>query len=177
MQHYAWFSKMLTPAIRPADLWRESATRHWSRSSALVIGTALGLSLAGAPVARSAQTDSQLSIETGNQLSIETGNVIEEITVGAITQRICGGRSCTCPTGQIVTGGGAQCAAPLLDTLQESGSLNSQSWQATCTRLIETRRPAGVATTGGGGTTEPVVVDIQRFPVAPATTQVFCATP
>ena len=172
MQHYAWLRTILTSAIRRTSTRRrkESAMRHWLRSCALVIGTALGLSLAGAapPVARSAQTD--------NQLSIETGNVIEEITVGAITQRICGGGSCACQGGQIATGGGAQCNGR--DTLMMSMPVGSpaNTWVATCQQLTEIRLPVNV--TNGGATVIPIVVDIRRVDgVAPVMTRVICATP
>ena len=172
MQDYASFRQMLESAIRrSAGQWRETATRHGRRSRALVIGTALGLVLAGAPpVVRSAQTD--------NQLSIDTGDVISEITVNAITQRTCAGPLCMCPAGQIVTGGGAQCVG--MDTLQQSIPFGdpATSWRASCVRLMERRLREMVL--GGQNaliTANPIVEDIQRFTIPPATTHVICATP
>jgi hypothetical protein len=176
MQHDAWFKRMLPSTIGRTSTGqqKESAMRHWFRSGALVIGTALGLSLAGAPVARSAQTDNQLSIEAGNQLSFEAGEVIREITVGAITQRTCGGGSCACQGSQIATGGGAECVAR--DTLMVSAPSGSpaNAWVARCQRLTEIRLPASVTT--GGTTVTPVVVDIVRQDgVPPLMTHVICA--
>ena len=154
--------------------------RHWFRSSALVIGTAIGLSLVGAPVARSAQTDNQLSVETGNQLSLESGEVSSEITVGAITQRTCVGGTCACLAGQIATGGGADCAGR--DTLVTSVPSGVTGWEARCQQLTEFRRQVQVivpATPGNpfGNTVEPVVADVVRLPSAPSTIHVICATP
>ena len=173
MQHDAIFRNMLTSAIRrtSASLWRQTARRHWFRSGALVVGTALGLSLVGTPVARSAQVD--------NQLANEAGEVITQITVNAITQLSCAGPLCACPVGQIATGGGAECAGR--DTLMSSFPSGSpaNSWRANCQRLTEVRRPVLVNTGDGAGVTvEPVVTDIIRidgFP--PIRTHVVCATP
>jgi hypothetical protein len=183
MQHYARLRTMLTSAIRRTSTgqWKESAMRHWFRSCALVMGTALGLSLAGAPVARSAQTDNQLSVETGNQPSLESGEVISEITVGAITQRTCVGGTCACQAGEIATGGGADCAGR--DTLMRSVPSGVTRWEAVCQRLTEFRRRVQVVSPGiqgnpFGTTTEDIVVDIVRQDnVAPSTTHVVCATP
>lgn len=169
MRHDARFRKMLTSAIQrtPAGHWRGTTTRHWFRSSALVIGTALGLVLAGAPpAARSAQTDNQLSIETGNQLSLDTGEVISEITVNAVTQRSCGGPVCFCLPTETLTGGGARCSGR--DTLEESFPDTASTWRASCQRLVEVK---------GAGPTGPVVTDIVRFNVPPAATFALCSTP
>jgi hypothetical protein len=173
MHHHPSFITVLTAAIRrtPAGLGRATTMRHWVRSGALVVGTALGLSLAGAPVARSAQAE--------NQLAIEPGTVISEIAVNAITQLSCAGGLCTCPAGQIATGGGAECSGR--DTLMSSVPVGSPatSWRARCQRLTEVRFAAPVvAGPNAGATTLPVVVDIQRLDgLPPATTHVICATP
>lgn len=163
MQHYAWFRQVLKSAIRriPAGQWRETAMRHWCRSCALVIGTALGLFLAVAPpAARSAPTD--------NQLPVNTGDVGDEITVNGVTRRICSGPICACQSGEMLLSGGAQCAAR--DTLRESFPLSASIWQASCQHLLEIR--GSVVTTG-----QVVVLDIIRTPAPPASTSVLCATP
>jgi hypothetical protein len=182
MPHFAWF-KMVQSAIGPRSTgrWKESAMRPWFRSCALVIGTALGLSLAGAPVARSEQPDSQLAVATGNQQSFDAGEVISEITVGAITKRTCVGGTCACQAGEIATGGGADCAGR--DTLMRSVPSGVTRWEAVCQRLTEFRRRVQVVSPGiqgnpFGTTTEDIVVDIVRQDnVAPSTTHVVCATP
>ena len=156
MQHDAWFRNMFT--------------RRSFRSCALIIGTALGLSLAGAPsAATSAQVD--------NQWSAAAGEVIDEIVINAVTQRTCAGGVCACQAGETVVGGGARCMG--LDTLQESFPVAAPTpgWRAQCVRLLEVRRSAIVQTAGGAGASEPVVVDTHRFAISPASTHVICSTP
>ena len=130
---------------------------HWWKSGALVIGTALGLALAGAPVVKSAQVT--------NQRSIETETVIAETTVYPTTVRTCGGSTCSCAAPETATGGGARCSDR--DTLTLSFPLNATTWMAMCQQLIEIRGAVP-------GTPGIAVLDIIRVPAPPASTYVVC---
>jgi hypothetical protein len=139
-----------------------SLASHWWRPGALVIGTALGLTLAGAPpVVKSAQIE--------QQLALGGGEVINEVTINAVTQRTCAGSTCSCQGAQIATGGGARCADR--DTLMSSYPLSPSTWFAFCQRLTEVR---GVVP---GPPPVLVVFDIIRVAETPASTYVVCSTP
>ena len=135
-----------------------SFASRWWKTGALVIGTALGLALAGAPpVVKSAQV--------ANQLSVETQSVIGEVTVYPTTVRTCGGSSCSCAPPETATGGGARCSER--DTLAFSFPASATTWTAMCQQLIEIRG-------GVPGTPSVVVLDIVRVPAPPANTYVVC---
>jgi hypothetical protein len=136
-----------------------SLASHWWRPAALVIGTALGLALAGAPpVVKSAQV--------ANQQSLETQTVVDELTVFPTTVVTCAGSVCSCTTpGETVTGGGARCSGR--DTLMSSAPSGALTWTAMCMQLFEIRGPVP-------GTPGVAVLDIVRVPTVPANTYVVC---
>jgi hypothetical protein len=142
----------------PADQRQENIAGRWWKTGALVIGTALGLALAGAPpVVKSAQV--------ANQLSVETETVIDQMTVYPTTVRTCAGPVCSCAAPETATGGGARCSDR--DTLTSSFPANATTWTAMCQQLIEIRGAVP-------GTPGIAVLDIIRVPAPPANTYVVC---